>query len=69
MAMICKYGGRECDGCQNCIEEEPNIHCPICGSMLDYCDTVYYSREDDEILGCENCIGTKSADKLQENER
>ena len=65
MAMICKYGGRECDGCQDCYEEPRAIRCPACGGPLDYGDKIYYLREGGDVLGCENCIGTKDADALE----
>lgn len=66
MAMICANGCRECDGCGSCFAEPPTFHCPICGAPLDYCDTIYFVRECEEIIGCECCIGTKSADALEE---
>lgn len=65
MAMICVNGARECTGCQDCYTEPKSFHCPMCGAVLDYGDTIYFVRENDEIIGCENCIGTKNADALE----
>ena len=37
---------------------EPNYpHCPLCGSE---CDEIYFN-EDGDIVGCDECISTKSA--------
>lgn len=66
MAMICRNGARECDGCMDCYQEPGPFHCPVCGAQLDYGDNVYFVRENDEIIGCECCIGTKNADSLED---
>lgn len=37
---------------------EPDYpHCPVCGSE---CDEIYFN-EDHEIVGCDECLHTKSA--------
>ncbi len=54
MAMICIHGG-ECTGCMSCQEEEKH-YCPICGEEV--CESVYVSN-DNEIVGCENCISER----------
>ena len=42
MAMICKSGARECDGCMSC-QPEPEIigECAACGDLIYACDDVY----------------------------
>lgn len=66
MAMICKNGAKECDGCMKCHGEVEPLRCLSCGEKLDYFDTIYYFKESTEIVGCEYCIGKKSADALED---
>ena len=64
--MICISGGRECDGCQKCIEgERKELYCPICDSIVDY-DSRIYVNQDNEIIGCEYCIKTEYAEDLED---
>ena len=56
MAMICKSGGRECDGCMSCYAENPL--CPICSNET---DTYYYNRHSGDIVGCGECLSTTDA--------
>lgn len=55
MAMVCVTGGRECDGCSRCFQDDPVYTCPVCGTELDSEDRVYMN-DCGEITGCEYCI-------------
>lgn len=52
MAMICKNGCKECDGCMRCYEEPKPYFCPVCGKEVE--EFVY--QTDGEIIGCESCV-------------
>lgn len=53
--MRCTRGDCDCDGCGKCQEEEPLLHCPVCGAELMSMDLLYRTA-DQEIFGCENCV-------------
>lgn len=59
MAMVCKTGARECDGCMNCQDDDHAIHiCVGCGRRI-YAGDIFYS-----VLGelyCENCVSLELA--------
>jgi hypothetical protein len=56
MGLVCKNSGRICNGCGEC-QEEGYYACPICGEETDY----LYVNNDDEIVGCDNCVVSKNA--------
>lgn len=62
MSFPCKFGS-DCDGCGRCREEEPVLHCPICGAELMDIDKLYETA-DGEIFGCENCVKIVRAGKV-----
>lgn len=64
MAMICIHGGKECDGCMEC-QNEDEYYCPVCGDRV--FEKVYVSN-DGEVVGCENCITTKEPYEVLANE-
>lgn len=67
MSLSCVSGCKLCDGCMSCHEDtEFNLHCPMCGHILDYDDIVYRLREDDEITGCEHCTESIFAEEVKE---
>lgn len=55
LAMICKNGCRECDGCMMCYPDEVVYVCTICGKE---CDEVYFDKYG-EIFACDNCVRKK----------
>ena len=55
MAMICRSGCRECDGCMSCQDEMPI--CPVCDNETD----AYYFDKYNEIIGCDECVEKKDA--------
>ena len=64
MAMVCVNGSSECTGCMQC-EEEKEYYCPVCGEKLEWDEQVYVVNGN-EIIGCENCIETMSADEYED---
>ena len=63
MAYICILSGGECDGCMAC-KPTSHYYCPICGKEV--FETVYLN--DDEIIGCENCVETREPYEVLDNE-
>lgn len=53
MAMTCRNGCRECDGCMDCQDIESVIICDDCGGNI-YESDGYYSVCDRNI--CDECI-------------
>lgn len=37
--------------------------CPVCGSVL-YVDDTIYKNDENEFVGCQNCISARSAYEL-----
>lgn len=61
MAMSCIINScRECDGCGECLGEEPAYVCPICAAEAD----TYYVR-DGIVIGCECCITAKAVEDVE----
>lgn len=60
MAMVCKTGARECDGCMRCEKEAKPLICPHCGQVLEHGEKVY--KQEGWILGCEYCIEVRDAE-------
>lgn len=54
MALVCKYGNKECDGCMRCFDNEvkpDDVVCSICGQPI---TDKYY--EIDDLVYCEECM-------------
>lgn len=54
MALTCITGGKECDGCGNC-KQEDIFNCPVCGKELTDWDELYTNIHSD-VVGCEYCV-------------
>lgn len=55
MALSCKHGGRECDGCMSCQPERVQVCCPMCGQVLRSGEHIY-RLDNGDVLGCEHCV-------------
>ena len=54
MALVCKYGNKECDGCMRCFDNEvkpDDVVCSICGQPI---TDKYYAIDD--LVYCEECM-------------
>lgn len=54
--MCLECGRHICSGaCPNAPDDKP-MYCPICCAELEGDTEVYITVDDDEIIGCENCL-------------
>lgn len=60
--MYCVGGGKECNGCGECLPQ--NYKCPLCGGE---CEKVYFDTLGD-IVGCDVCLEMRWADDLVNDE-
>ena len=63
MSYHCIRGSGECNGCMECKDEPDEYYCPVCGEQV--FETVYISNNN-EVIGCENCVSTKEPWEVSE---
>ena len=60
MALTCVNGVMECTGCMDCMPDDPQYDCPVCGAELGFDDAVYRDGDGD-VIGCCECVESVSA--------